>query len=75
MIVIISVAVTSVSANGEVTWMWNCANPEGVVVIETGRIIPEGENFETFGYLNEDTLIVVDGTISADYVCEVADGQ
>jgi len=64
-----------VHAQKETTWMWNCANPEGIIVTETGRIIPEGENFETFGYLNEDALIVIDGTVNADYVCEVVDDQ
>ena len=55
--------------------MWNCANPEGIVVIETGRVIPEGETFEVIGneIINADGSSywqVEDGTVNADFICE-----
>ena len=55
--------------------MTNCANPEGVRVIETGRVIDYGYSFVVYGneIVNEYGTFwrVEDGTISADYICEV----
>jgi len=69
-VLLLSTFATSVNAQGEFTWMWNCANPEGITVIETGRVIPQGERFEVYD-IGEEFLKVIDGTINADYVCEV----
>ena len=69
-------AVLSIPAHAQAgpRLMWNCANPEGITVIETGRVIPQGEQFEVFG-MDENYLKVKDGTVNADYVCEVVDDQ
>ena len=54
--------------------MTNCANPDGVKVIETGRVIEYGYSFLVYGdeIVTEDGTFwkVYDGTISADYICE-----
>ena len=39
-----------VPASEEHHMMINCANPEGIVVEETGRVIAQGETFEVIGY-------------------------
>jgi hypothetical protein len=64
-----------VLASEERHMMVNCANPDGVVVKETGRVIAEGETFEVIGYeiIEEDGSTywrVEDGVINADFVCE-----
>jgi putative nucleotidyltransferase with HDIG domain len=59
--------------------MYNCANPEGIVVDGSGRVIAYGEKFEVYG---SETVIeetgysfwqVIDGTVNADYICEYKD--
>jgi hypothetical protein len=59
------------------TQMYNCGNPEGLEVIETGRIIGLNETFEMIGneVVDEDglsTIRVFDGTIQKYdlFICE-----
>jgi len=64
-----------VLASEERRLMINCANPEGITVEETGRVIAPGETFIVIGYeiIEEDGSTywrVEDGRVSADYVCE-----
>jgi hypothetical protein len=58
--------------------MYNCGNPEGLEVIETGRMIGPNETFEMIGneIVDEDglsTVRVFDGTIRKSdlFICEV----
>ena len=67
----------SVHAMQTATQMYNCGNPEGLEVIETGRIIGLGETFEMIGneVIDEDglsTIRVFDGAIQNYdlFICE-----
>ena len=58
--------------------MVNCGNPDGLIVIETGRVIEIGEEFEMLGeeIVDDDGMSeirVYDGTVRREdmFICEV----
>jgi hypothetical protein len=79
-VIVIAIALlvwTSVSAQ-DGTLVWNCGNPEGLIVQPSGRIIEQGEIFVQIGdeIVNYETGVssvnVYDGTISGQelFICE-----
>jgi hypothetical protein len=79
--VVIAIALlwSSVSAQDEITsQMYNCGNPEGLIVQPSGRVIEQDEIFIQIGYETVDeagisSVNVYDGTISREdlFICEV----
>jgi hypothetical protein len=80
--VVIAIALlwTSVSAQDDITsQVYNCGNPDGLIVQPSGRVIEQGEIFIQIGdeIVNYETGVssvnVYDGTISREdlFICEV----
>jgi len=75
-VAVLVVALHSVDTS---TTMFNCGNPDGLIVIETGRVIELGEKFEMFGDEVVDDngvseIKVYDGTIRREdmFICKVS---